>query len=127
MAPFATVPDYAPILGGVCLILKQQNTTLPYETISQGLQFIILFLIIYECHTCFAHADKNSPWSSPSLNNFRSLETLTRMFSLHHEDSEINIQVDCQKDNKFEVKLGANEIPAQVSGTIDENGTTNFI
>ncbi|KAF0697184.1 Aste57867_12104 [Aphanomyces stellatus] len=80
LEPYTTLPDHAPILSAVFLVVKQQLTAQTFEPVV---------------------ADAGSPWST--LKNYRSLETLRRSFTLLNGDDPIAMDVVAHDANNFVV------------------------
>ncbi|ETV99482.1 acetyl-CoA carboxylase, biotin carboxylase subunit [Aphanomyces invadans] len=70
LTPFSNLPSHAPILTAVWLVLKQQHQTQRFEA---------------------TVADAGSPWTS--LQNFRSLDTFHRHFTLLHDDAPMDMDL----------------------------------
>ncbi|OQR82408.1 methylcrotonoyl-CoA carboxylase subunit alpha [Achlya hypogyna] len=98
LAPYPSLPAHAPLLGAVALLLQQQQQKAAFEPTA---------------------ADPTSPWSS--LKNFRSLETLTRTFTLTHETTPIALSVACLSADAFDVAVDGAE-PVRVTGAVAANG-----
>ncbi|ETV76719.1 acetyl-CoA carboxylase, biotin carboxylase subunit [Aphanomyces astaci] len=86
LTPFSTIPSHAPILTAIWLVLKQQHQSQRFAPIV---------------------SDAGSPWTL--LQNFRSVDTFHRTFTLLHDDTPIDLDVAATtSDGKSYIVNGAN-------------------